>query len=332
MIALVRAGVPLEQGLHDLAHDVPGELSRISETLAERMRRGESLEQALAHGPHQFPPVYRAVVEAGLQSGRLPSALESLATSVRRLAELRRMVALAMLYPLLVVLLTYGLFVLFVMAIAPVLAANDWTKTTARLTRPIAGLQSSVHLWGPILPLLLISAAAIWWYRSRRALLLHWPAANRYFGWFPTLRSVFANSRLAAFSEVLAMLIEHDVPLTRGLPLAGQSSGDPRLQRWADELARSIEQGQHSSRATADQQFAPLFAWSISQGRSRDELRRTAQLAARNYHARAQRQIDWLTLYFPLIVTAVIGGGVTFLYASSLFIPWSMMMRSIVAP
>ena len=41
MLALVRAGMPLEQGLADVAHDVRGNLGRISGMLAERMARGE---------------------------------------------------------------------------------------------------------------------------------------------------------------------------------------------------------------------------------------------------------------------------------------------------
>ena len=38
----------------------------------------------------RLPRIYRAVVEAGTAAGRLPAALESLAGSLRRLAETRR--------------------------------------------------------------------------------------------------------------------------------------------------------------------------------------------------------------------------------------------------
>src|SRR5260370_18562460 len=119
MLALVRAGVPLEQGLADVRHDVRGNLGRISGILAERMTRGETLPHILATSPEQFPPLYRAIVQAGIRSGRLPAALEETSASIRRLAALRRLVMLAMIYPLMIFFLCYGMFLYFAVQIAP---------------------------------------------------------------------------------------------------------------------------------------------------------------------------------------------------------------------
>ena len=78
--ALVRAGVPLERGLHTAARDLRGRLGRITGALAGRLNRGESLVQALEAEKQVLPPLYRAVVEAGARSGQLPVALEGLTT------------------------------------------------------------------------------------------------------------------------------------------------------------------------------------------------------------------------------------------------------------
>jgi general secretion pathway protein F len=76
--ALVRSGVPLETNLAEIGEDLPGTLGKITMLLAQRASRGESLPQLIAECSAQFPPVYRAVVEAGLRAGRLSAALESL--------------------------------------------------------------------------------------------------------------------------------------------------------------------------------------------------------------------------------------------------------------
>ena len=102
IVALTRAGVPLERGLLDLGSDVPGRLGRIATALGERMSRGESLSEALASSGGGVPRVYRAVVEAGLRSGRLPVALEGLSAYARGYAEARRSIGLALWYPLMV--------------------------------------------------------------------------------------------------------------------------------------------------------------------------------------------------------------------------------------
>ena len=117
--ALARAGVPLEPALAELGSDMPGRLGAIAATFAERTRRGESLLEILSDQSLQLPPVYRAVVEAGLRTGRLPAALEALAGSIRRVAETRRGVAAAAFYPLLVLVLAWGFFAFFAVGIAP---------------------------------------------------------------------------------------------------------------------------------------------------------------------------------------------------------------------
>ncbi len=111
--ALVRAGVPLEHGLGRLADDLPGRLGQLSARIAERLERGEPLDKVFADPDMRIPPVYRAVVEAGMRTGRLPAALESVARSTRWLSECRRMVAGAFVYPLVLFLVGWASFVWF---------------------------------------------------------------------------------------------------------------------------------------------------------------------------------------------------------------------------
>ena len=81
MAALSRAGVPFESGLAQAARDLAKRPGLMAATIAQRMQQGESLQQVMADSPQIFPPVYRAVVEAGMRSGRLSVALEGLAMS-----------------------------------------------------------------------------------------------------------------------------------------------------------------------------------------------------------------------------------------------------------
>jgi general secretion pathway protein F len=102
LAAIVRAGLPLERSLHEVARDIPGTLGDTVQILATRLGRGETLPQALSAERERFPGVYRAVVEAGLKAGRLSAALEGLAAFARSYAEVPRAVGQALLYPLIV--------------------------------------------------------------------------------------------------------------------------------------------------------------------------------------------------------------------------------------
>ena len=117
--ALVRAGVPLEQGLADLGADMPGRLGKAAVALAERTARGESLDQALADQAVAISPTYRAVVQAGVRAGRLPAALEAIAASAHRTAETQRAAVVAVSYPLLVFAVVWVGLAIFSRTLAP---------------------------------------------------------------------------------------------------------------------------------------------------------------------------------------------------------------------
>src|SRR4051794_25817358 len=152
--ALVRAGVPLERGLLDVGGDLRGRLRAITTALGERMSRGESLPRALEAEGERLPRVYRAVVEAGLKTGRLSVALEGLTRSARGIAELRRAVGLALIYPLLVLVVAYTLFVSFVVVIAPrFVAAYQAFRLPGRgPALGMARLGEMAPYWAPIGP------------------------------------------------------------------------------------------------------------------------------------------------------------------------------------
>jgi len=260
--ALARAGMPLELGLEALGRDMPGGLGRLAETLAERSSRGQPLAAALAElGPH-MPPACRAVVEAGLRAGRLEAALESLAGMLRRLAELRRMLAVALLYPLIVLALAWGLFAFFTAALAPELLAM-LKGVGARGTGPLELLVrcgQGAWIWGPLGPAGLLLLAVLWWQVTRRASLAGGPAAAWLFGWLPWFGRSLRWSRAAAFTDILAVLVENRVPLDQALQLAGQSCGDPRMSAGAAAMAAGVRSGGPPG-------LPPLLIWLIAGSR-----------------------------------------------------------------
>ena len=111
--------MPLERGLIEAGQDLGGRLGEVSGRLGERLSEGMGLPEALSATGSGMPEVYRAVVEAGVRSGRLSKALEGMAAIARGYADARRALGMALLYPLIVLGLAYSLALLFVLQIAP---------------------------------------------------------------------------------------------------------------------------------------------------------------------------------------------------------------------
>src|SRR5204863_5625527 len=79
-----------------------------------------SVAQAMESQPGAFDPLYRSVVRAGENSGRLDDALDRIAYQLERLDALRRQVRSAMTYPAVVFGLALVVMILVVAIIVPV--------------------------------------------------------------------------------------------------------------------------------------------------------------------------------------------------------------------
>ena len=339
MAALIRAGVPLEQGLAALGGALPRSPAQMVQRLSQRMAGGESLTQVL-DDPQQFPPVWRAVVQAGLRSGRLAAALESLSQTARRLADVRRILSAGLVYPLIVVLLAYLLFVFLTVWLAPVVfeASRDLAGRVSWVSAALTRLGELVWWWAipvPVLGGLLLVGG---WRHLGRSL---WsksspPRRGRKRSWdwrFLSIRQAFQESRMATFAEVLALLVEQQVPLGESLVLAAQASGDGNLVEGAKQVAERLERGEllrHRDDLPAG--FPPLLGWIFIAGMLQHNLPETLRRSARIYRARAARTAHWTAVCGPLVLTVVVGGSAVLVCALLAFFPIFQMLYQLTQP
>ena len=328
--ALSRAGIPLNQGLLELGRDLPGRLGKISTELGEKLQQGQSLEQAVAAGG-LFSPAYRAVVEAGVRVGRLPAALESVAHSARRTAQLRKTISLALIYPLALVGLAYYLMIFTLTKLLPVMLASftDLRTFPAMWIDAAAALRATVDWWWPAPPLLAAIYFAWAWRRTGRASQweLHpWLS----FGLVGALARLRRAQQSATLCDILALLMEHDVRLPRSIVLAAEASGSASLAASARELAARLECGESSAGAGAG--FPPLVAWILTMGAREPELTSLMRRCAADYEAEAVRRARWLTFYLPILITAIGGGGAVLVHAILTWGPIILLLRRISQP
>lgn len=329
MAALVRAGVPLERGMANFGQDVPGELGRIARQLAARLEQGEPLADVLARQRSGFPQVFRTVVDAGMRSGQLAAALDGLATCGRRLAELRRSIVLAMLYPLAIVLLAFGLMVFFVTQLAPQYqeAFDSLRLERNWLLNVLIAAGRWAHIWGPAIPLILLLVAATWWWSSGRSMLVESTPWTLALGWIPGVGKLLIESRTALFSEVLALLVEHETPLPEALRLAGAATGDRRTAGSSDAMAAAIARGEPLTESMPA--CSPVLAWLLTVPQGQGVLATFARQTSEHYAWRAKYRLEQIRLMMPILATVCVAGVVTLCYALTLFVPWSHLLKQL---
>lgn len=329
LLALVRAGIPLDRGLHLAARDMPGQLARITEQLAGQLEQGRSLDEALRQQPETFPAAYRAMVVAGEKTGRLPYVLAQIAESLKRLELLRQSLRSSLAYPLIVLALVYTCFVAFTIWATPQIVASYWdlVHRDQVLLRGVTAVAETIVWWWPLPPLLVFG---LWKAGSRRRGGFSDPRPGS--SWKTPWRRLEQLGALAIFTEVLALLVEHQEPLPSALVLSGDVTGDADLIHASRELAKRFEAGTSRAerllpgRGPGYRPFPPLLEWLLFSSRSPTGLGESLHRFSRNYQRQAERLAVTISFVYPVIVGTLVAGSAVLAYAAWVTLPWYMLL------
>jgi type II secretory pathway component PulF len=316
------------------SRDLGGRLGRIATALSQRLSRGESLSEALQGEGQAIPPLYRAVVEAGVRSGQLPIALEGLARYVRGYSEARAAIGLALWYPLIVLSLAYVLFVALVgLAVPRFVGAFDSLELAVPAPlRWMSWLGEYLPYWWPVGPVVLV-VLIFAWIRTGAAARF----GERSWNWlrlFPWMKSILANYETANYSELLGLLLKHKVPYASALVLAAESTGNARLTAGASQLAAAMGRGESMAAALGSIDrgtFLPMMRWVLATGEQQGSLVTALSNLADVYRKRAHYQAEKLAVFLPTILMIAIGASATLFYCLALFVPLANMLRQLTA-
>lgn len=324
--ALAAAGLPLDRGLKEFGRNQSSKLRFATEELAQRLNRGESIHNALAAEADCFPPVYSRIVEAGVRAGKLSSALELVTEHIRNAIALRRQLAYAIIYPTIVLITAYLLFSLLLLEFVVRLDAtyHEFNLNRMFFIDIALMLKNSFSYWFWIPPAILV-VSILWWILSWRTSGLNSRRVTGPLRLIPGMRKLAANHSHAGFSEMMALLIEHGVPLPEAATLAANSVGDRKLQ----EAASAMEG--HAGK-TNDSRIPPFLRWVLSRNQSDRELANALRLASETYRNRALQRAESIQKVFPVVAGVVIAGTTTLFYGLILFVPFQDLMLQLAEP
>jgi type II secretory pathway component PulF len=329
---MARAGLPLDQGLAALAREMgKGRLQRVTAQVAEDLRAGHTLPEALDRQAGQVPPYYAGLVTAGIRSGRIGEVLATLTAYARSLADLRATVSNALFYPAIVLAFACALFAFLCFFIVPQFQQifRDFNMTLPLLTEWAFAIGSR-PLEYLVLPLVVVVVVVLLvrfvCRRTERGRL----AWARFLYGIPVAGSVVRATRLAAFTELLAILVDNAVPLPEAVRLAGQASSDPLLAAAAGDIERDLGQGQPLAEVLGKRRLVPaLITWMMGVGEQRGSLGKALHQVAALYRRQAELRAALLrTLLPPLLIISTAGVLVGF-FVLSIMMPLIKLLEGL---
>ncbi len=320
---LVRAGVPLELGLRELRGSVPSALGRISDEISRRMEEGKPLAESMSATLPGLPRVYTAVIDAGLKSGNLPKALESLSRFAQQGLELRQRIEFAFVYPLFVFLLAYALFMVFVIEAAPrwQLIWGEFVPLDDPFVAGLSLLSQSWREWVWIPPAI-VAVLIGWWVCCARFSLLPDRRPSALLGAIPGLRSIVVLWHWANFCELLATLLEHQMPLPTAITLAADATGNSTIHEEMSAVSEELQTGKSMADCLRGRtRIPPYLRWSLGTAQHPEAFQSALRHGIEIYRNRATFRADMIKMWLPVFLVFFLGGGAALIYTLSLSLP-----------
>jgi type IV pilus assembly protein PilC len=329
---MARAGLPLDQGLAAMAKEMGATgLKHVTLSLAEDLRQGHTLPEALARQQGRVPPFYASLVAAGVRSGRIADVLATLTLYARTVSGIRATVRESLYYPATVLVFGLILFLVHGFVVMPQFEQifRDFDMKLPVTTEIILAVfrQPLLYMVCPLVFVLLIAAVVAWSVRrsaeSRRA----WA---RCVYSLPIVGTLVRSARLAAFTELLAILVDHSLPLPEAFLLAGSASSDPLMAGTALEVQQQLALGMPLREALRGRGLVPEWvAWMAGLGEQRGTLGASLHQVAAVYRRQVETRAALLRTVLPPFLIIVTAGLFVSLFVITVMSPMYWLLESL---
>jgi type IV pilus assembly protein PilC len=331
LASLTKAGIPLEQGLRELAHDAGSSKMRaLINDVANDLEQGLPIDQAVQKRQKDFPPLYGMILKSGVETGRLSEMLTNLNRHLQVELRTKRIFIESLTYPAVVLaataLIVSGLLLFVVPAFGEVL--TDMSNGKARLpflTQFVLNMADHVHDFWLVVGIVFAVATFLW--KSLSVTTGGRRSKEHFFRLLPLVGRVFRNGLMARFSECMSVLINAGCTLNDAVELSGRSSSSELLKQDCAILASQLKQGANFLEAGMGCKTIPrLFLYSVQLGAQRNELKENLNSLGRMYAAKTfSLQSQMQALLEPLLIIFL--GGIVGTIVLAMFLPMVKMME-----
>jgi type IV pilus assembly protein PilC len=311
---MISAGLPLVRAMNALAKQTEHpELQRVLPLVRADIESGSSFSAALAKHPTVFPTLLVGMVGAGEVSGTLGAALDRVADSYDKDAQLRSRVVSAMTYPVIVLamaaLMVTGMMLFVVPRFAKVFA--DLGAELPLPTQILIGISQAAVF---VVPLLVVGGVffSVWWGKHKNddkirdfidPLKLRIPVIG------PFLKKIL----IARFARTFGSLLASGVPIIQTLDIVSATAGSSVITKAMLEVKEAVRSGKPVN-GTMEQHkvFPPLVVQMVSTGEETGALPDMLTRVAGFYEDEVRTTSEQLSAIIEpvlLIFLAVIVGG-----------------------
>lgn len=312
---MLRAGHTLVHALDACARLTPKLRARaLVRGLAERLRGGHNLSEAMRRAGRPFTPLMIALVGSGETSGELDTVFGRLADDLERRTELRRQLASALTYPAIVLLAAVGVVSFLVVTVIPRFATYlaGRGKEVPGPAQALLDISAWLADWGP-----LVAAAAVLALFGLLAARTFPPGrrlTDRFVLMIPVVGSTLVAAAMAQAAWTLALLVRSGATVLESLQVSAQVVGNRALGAAFERAGEAVLAGRSVSAALSQVVVPPLMRHMAEVGERSGELDTVMEAVGAYYRKELDARVKLLSAMIEPLLILFVGGIVGFVY------------------
>lgn len=322
LATLLRSGLPLDESLSAVAQQSEGRaIKRVALGVRAQIVEGASLAAAMGDFPNAFPPLFRATIEAGEQSGKLDGVLVRLADYVESRQAMRQKMMLAAFYPAILTVVAITVVILLLSYVVPQVVGvfDSIDQPLPGLTLGLIAVSDFLRSNGPLLLLLLAGGGTAFAFAMRRD-----GFRRRVHSWqlrLPLIGRLTRGANTGRFMRTLGILTQSGVPILEAMRIGSQVVTNLPMHEAIEVAARKVREGGSVYRALSESRlFPPITLHLLGSGEQSGRLDEMLEHAAENQEREVETTVSAVMgIFEPLLI--LIMGGVVLLIVLAILLP-----------
>lgn len=224
LAAFIRAGIPILDAISELRDEADSRaVKRVMTDIGNDLREGSPLSEAVEQHPRDFPPFYRGILRAAELTGQLDTVLDQLSLYLERDLEARRKIKSAMIYPIIIAIMSVVTIIVMVVFVLPQFEAlfASFNTELPLPTRALLAVTAFVSEWGWLIAIGAVVMAIMYYIatRFRAGRKLRDRAKLK----MPVLGKTLRFSIIERFTRTLASMVSAGVDMPEAMRVATNS-------------------------------------------------------------------------------------------------------------
>jgi type IV pilus assembly protein PilC len=307
---LTTAGVPLVEGLTDLRDSVDNPRFReVVSGLIESIQGGQNMSGALSNYPSVFTPVFRSLVKAGEDTGRLPDVLRSLVESLKWEDELKAQTKKLVVYPAFVGTVVIGVTMFLMVYLVPQMVSliRNMGQTLPLHTQVLIAVSGFVsEYWWAVISLPIVAFFTLRWLaRNNPALRYRIDAMKLGLPWIgPILKKII----LSRFASVFSLMYSSGITILESMKAAEETAGNLVVQDALRSVSQQIADGKTVTQAFQEVAlFPPLVTRMLRVGEATGALDTALNNVSYFYNREVREGIARVQVMIEPALTIIMG-------------------------